>query len=133
MLFLLVMEVLNALIRKADSWLPLQPIGIQLPHRASFYANNLVMFISPSVQDLQITHNILALFYDSSGLGCNLANCHMVTIRSTEDKTALGTSIFPCQTMEFPNKYLGIPLSVTRLPKTALQPLLDRVVDKLPI
>jgi hypothetical protein len=30
-------------------------------------------------------------------------------------------------------KYLGIPLLVSKLPKSALQPLLDRVMDRLPI
>jgi hypothetical protein len=30
-------------------------------------------------------------------------------------------------------KYLGIPLSVKKVPKSAWQPLVDRVADKLPI
>jgi hypothetical protein len=35
--------------------------------------------------------------------------------------------------VEFPIKYLGVPLSLTKLPKLALQPLLDRAADRLPI
>jgi hypothetical protein len=42
------------------------------------------------------------------------------------------TSIFPCQTMDFPIRYLGIPLGVSKLPKIAWQLLLDRVGDQLP-
>jgi hypothetical protein len=34
--------------------------------------------------------------------------------------------------MEFSLKYLGISLSVRKLPKAALQPLVDRAADKLP-
>jgi hypothetical protein len=30
-------------------------------------------------------------------------------------------------------KYLGIPLAVSKLPRSTLQPLVDKVVDKLPI
>jgi hypothetical protein len=45
----------------------------------------------------------------------------------------LATSVFPCQKTTFPIKYLRIPLSVSRLPRSALQPLLDKVTDKLPI
>jgi hypothetical protein len=30
-------------------------------------------------------------------------------------------------------KYLGIPLSVSKLPKSTVQPLLDRAMDRLPI
>jgi hypothetical protein len=51
MLFLLVMELLNALIEKAHCWSFLQSLGTRLPHRAS-YANDLVLFISTSAQDV---------------------------------------------------------------------------------
>jgi hypothetical protein len=51
MLFLLVMELLNALIEKAHCWSLLQSLGTRLPHRAS-YANDLVLFISTSAQDV---------------------------------------------------------------------------------
>jgi hypothetical protein len=40
---------------------------------------------------------------------------------------------FLYQVVDFPMKYLGIPLSVKKLPKSAWQPLVDRVTDKLPI
>jgi hypothetical protein len=33
--------------------------------------------------------------------------------------------------VEFPIRYLGIPLSITKLPKTAWQYLIDSVADKL--
>jgi hypothetical protein len=40
-------------------------------------------------------------------------------------------TFFQCQKVDFPIKYLGLPLSTTKLPKSALQPLIDRIVDKL--
>jgi hypothetical protein len=46
MLFLLVMEVLNALICKAEDWSLFKPLGVQaITHRASFYANDLAWFV----------------------------------------------------------------------------------------
>jgi hypothetical protein len=40
MLFLLVMEALNALIMKADNWSLLQPLGVNaIPHHTAVYAN----------------------------------------------------------------------------------------------
>jgi hypothetical protein len=33
--------------------------------------------------------------------------------------------------VQFPTKYLGIPLSTHKLPKVALQPMVDKVADKL--
>jgi hypothetical protein len=41
-------------------------------------------------------------------------------------------TLFPCQLMHFPCKYLGIPLSVQKLKKVKLLPLVDMVVDRLP-
>jgi hypothetical protein len=41
--------------------------------------------------------------------------------------------VFPCQAASFPIRYLGMPLSVSKLPKSALQPLLDDMADRLPV
>jgi hypothetical protein len=40
--------------------------------------------------------------------------------------------VMECQLAPFPVKYLGIPLSVRRLPSEAFQPVVDRLADKLP-
>jgi hypothetical protein len=120
MLFLLVMEALNALLRKADEWNLFHRLGVQaINYRASTI-------------NLQLFRDIFSLFEGASGLGCNIAKCQMVPIRCDEAQVELATSMFPCQLMEFPLKYLGIPLSVHKLPKAALQPLVDCAVDKLP-
>jgi hypothetical protein len=39
---------------------------------------------------------------------------------------------FPYQIVSFPMKYLGIPLSIAKLLRSALQPLVDTVADRLP-
>jgi hypothetical protein len=54
MLFVLVMEVLNSLIKKADhcAALALLP-GQVVVHRASLYADDLVVLLSPRTEDLQ--------------------------------------------------------------------------------
>jgi hypothetical protein len=132
MLFLLVMEVLNALIRRAGGWSLLQPLGARLPHRASFYVDDLVVFLTPSAPDLQMACCILELFHDASGLGCNMVKCQMVPIRCTDDQVAEATNTFPCQIVAFSVKYLGITFPDGQaVPDT--QHLLDMVVDNLPI
>jgi hypothetical protein len=50
-----------------------------------------------------------------------------------EEQTRLALNSFPCQQSDFLLKYLGIPLSVTNLPKSALQLLADKVADRLPV
>jgi hypothetical protein len=44
MLFVLVMEVMDALIRKADEWAPFSQLGVQaLKHHTSLYADDFIM------------------------------------------------------------------------------------------
>jgi hypothetical protein len=38
-------------------------------------------------------------------------------------------AIFPSQVVELPMKYLGIPLTIRKVPKSALQPLVDKVAN----
>lgn len=40
---------------------------------------------------------------------------------------------FPCEVKTFPCKYLGLPLSIMKLRKGDIQPLIDAVAGKLPM
>jgi hypothetical protein len=40
--------------------------------------------------------------------------------------------LFPCIEVAFPFKYLGLPLSVKKLPKNTFLELIDKIADKLP-
>jgi hypothetical protein len=134
LLSVLVMEVLGALIRKADEWGLFQPLGLRsIPFRASFYADDLVLFISPRVQGLQQLRQIFDILEDASGLGCNVNKCQMAAIRCDDSQKQLASSTFPFQQVNFPIKYFGMPLSTSKLPRSALQPLLDKATDKLPV
>jgi hypothetical protein len=73
------------------------------------------------------------MFQGASGLRHNPSKCQMAPIRCEEGDIQLATNIFPCQLVDFPIKYLGIPLALRKLPKSALQPLVDKVADKLPM
>jgi hypothetical protein len=76
MLFLLVMEVLNGLIWKEYSWSLWHPLGVRgLAHRASFYADDLILFISLVAHDLQHARSLLSLFEQAFGLSCNFSKC----------------------------------------------------------
>jgi hypothetical protein len=41
-------------------------------------------------------------------------------------------SSFPCQRTEFPISYLGVPLSMFKLPRSSLQPIVDKMAGTLP-
>jgi hypothetical protein len=62
MLFLLVMEMLNALIRKAEEWSLFQLLGVHaIPHLTPMYTDDLIMFLSLVASDLQMARNIFTL------------------------------------------------------------------------
>jgi hypothetical protein len=44
----------------------------------------------------------------------------------------LTMELFPSQVVNFPIHYLGVPLLVTKLPRSAWKPLLDKAADHLP-
>jgi hypothetical protein len=132
MLFLLVMEVLNVLIRKDGTWSLFKPLRVNgIAHPSSFYTDDLVWFVAPDQKDLQLAYTILSLFEECSGLGCNLNKCQLAPIRCTPEQVTLATSLFPCQLVEFPVKFLGIQPAVSKLSRSALEPLLDRIADRL--
>lgn len=82
--------------------------------------------MSPSERDLNMLKIILSLFEGASGLACNVSKTQVVPTRCQEEE-----QFFPCVIAAFPVKYLGIPLSVTKMPKSALRPLVEKMADRL--
>jgi hypothetical protein len=133
MLFLLVMEVLGAVFRPEDAWSLLQSLIMRsITYCVSLYADDMVLFPAPRHQDLQAAWEILQIFEDAYGLGCNMVKCQMAPIRCSEEQINLAMTFFPCQKLDFLIKYLGLPMSTTKLPRSAPQPLADRITNKLP-
>jgi mannosylglycoprotein endo-beta-mannosidase len=133
MLFILVMDVLGHMIAKATSeglLLPLSARGIQ--HRISIYADDVALFLRPEAGDISTTMDILNLFGEASGLKTNLQKSNVLPIRCGEFETATIQHLLPCPLSEFPCKYLGVPLSLRKLTKEQVQPIIDRIADQLP-
>jgi hypothetical protein len=134
MLFLLIMEVLDSLIHKANSWNLFQDLRISsIPFHTSLYADDLVIFIRLEEQDIRLIWDIFSIFTEALGLACNLTKSQLALIRCLEHQVSLATSIFPCSVVSFPLKYLDVPLSITKLPRSAWQPLIDHITDRLPV
>jgi hypothetical protein len=134
MLFVIVMEALNSLIREADRRAALTPLPRRaISHRASLYADDLVILIAPMAHDLNCVQQILTLFAGSSGLVTNIEKCVASPIRCTGETIAAIQEVFPCVVAPFPCKYLGIPLSLRRLRRSEEQALVDKVTARIPI
>jgi hypothetical protein len=76
------------------------------------------MFLVPSTPDLELARGILKIFESASGLACNMSKCQLAPIHYEAGHIELATQFLPCLVANFPLRYLGIPLSVTILPKT---------------
>jgi hypothetical protein len=97
MLFLLVMEVLHALIRKVDDWSLLRRLGVWCIQLCILiYADDLVLFVQPDHNELQLTKEIFNIFEGASGLGYNLAKCRLSPIKCSKEQRLLAMTAFPC-------------------------------------
>ena len=56
----------------------------------------------------------------------------MLPIRCTEENLAPIQNLLPCEVLDFPCKYLALPLTIKTLIKEQVQPIIDRVADQLP-
>ena len=126
------MEVLNSFLKKADALGLLLPLDVRVKDRVFLYADDVVLFIRPNQQDLILVKAILDLFARVSGLKTNIDKCHFSPIQCNLEDTITLLRHFPGRIDPFPTKYLGIPLSLKKLQKKDLQPLIDKVNDRLP-
>jgi hypothetical protein len=99
---------------------------------ASLFADDVVDFFSRVEFDLRVVKGVLTLFEGAYGLAANLSKIHVYHINYSDEQISLVRSIPSCSIAEFPCTYLGVPLSINRIPKAALQPLVDKVARRLP-
>ena len=125
LLFVLAMEVLNALFKRAGSHDLLLKLDPLIVDRLFLYAEDVVLFAAADQKDLVLTRGILELFAADAGLHTNLDKCLIAPIQCNLDATITLLKYFPAKLSPLPIKYLGIPLSVGQLRKSDLQPLVD--------
>jgi hypothetical protein len=95
---MIVMEALNSIIREADRREALSPLAGQvIHHRASLYADDLVMFLAPVPEDLTCLRRILDAFAGASGLITNLEKCVISPIHCSDTMISEVQQIFTCQ------------------------------------
>jgi len=131
LLFVIVMEALNALFRLADSMGLLRSLHHKIKERVFLYADDVAIFLTANRQDLVMLRTILDIFAGTSGLRTNLAKCLISPIWCDLESTVTLLTNFPATVEPFPIRYLGIPLGITSLTKNDLQPLVDRVANRL--
>lgn len=103
--------------------------GDAIKYRASIYADDLVIFLAPTANDFSCIRNILELFAGASGLS---DKCTITPIRCSADAIQAMQDVFPYRIQDFPTKYQGAPLSLSRLSRADEQVLVDAVAARIP-
>lgn len=88
------------------------------------------MFSTPQQQDIDMLMGILHAFGEASGLCANMHKSSIMPICCTNEYKMRVQDTMECGIADFPCKYLGLPLSLYRLTKTDLQPLMGLDVPK---
>jgi hypothetical protein len=133
MLFILVMDVLNSLVLKALEQDLLQPlIRGGREQRISLYANDVVLFLQPRLEELSLVKEILRVFGEASGLVTNISKCSFTPITCGDRQVQIVQQFFPCSMVQLPCKYLGLPLGIKKLPRTVFYQLIVGIADRLP-
>jgi hypothetical protein len=133
MLFILVMDVLNSLVLKASEQDLLQPlIRGGRGQRISLYADDVVLFLQPHLEELALVKEILRVFGEASGLVTNISKCSFTPITCGDQQVQIVQQFFPCSMVQFPCKYLGLPLRIKKLPRTVFYQLIEGIADRLP-
>jgi hypothetical protein len=108
MLFILVMDVLCYLIKKAAVGGLLEPLTRNSDHsRISLYADDVVIFLHPVTSDVVTIMDILRIFGEASGLKTNMAKSSIFPIRCATENLDTIHNLLPCVVASFPCKYLG--------------------------
>lgn len=133
MLFILVMEPLQRLFQIATSEGLLSPRHTRVAGlRVSLYVDDAAVFVKPNKEEVGVVAQILDIFRQASGLIINRAKCAVYPIRCENvDLTEVITE-FQCQTLSFACKYLGLPLHFKQPRRVDIQPLLDKMANRLP-
>jgi hypothetical protein len=133
MLFILTMDVLGFMISKAEAAGLLKPLASRtLQHRVSINVDDVVIFLHPVAEGISLVMSILQVFGEASGLRNNTQKSSVLLIRCSDNKKVVVQQFLPCDLLEFPCQYLGLPLSLTKITRDQLHPIIDKIVDYLP-
>jgi hypothetical protein len=133
MLFILAMNVLDFMISRTEAEGLFKPLtSSTLQHRVSFYADNVVLFLHPVAEDISLVTAILEVFGEASGLCNNVQKSSVFPIRCSDNEKTVVQQFLPCELLDFPCRYLGLPLSLKKLTRLQLQPIIDKIADQLP-
>jgi len=95
------------------------------------YADDTILFSKAKDSVLENLKCILMWYEQVSGMRINFHKSEMVPINLEADEVHRLAHIFSCPVGKFPIKYLGIPLHFDNLTRDDIQPLVDKIMNKI--
>jgi hypothetical protein len=132
MLFILAIDPLQKILQLAAERGVLHPISLRSKGiKASLYADDAAIFVSPRKQDIASLKEILNFFGDTSGLCTNHQKTEVFPISC--DGADLDDILegFPATVKSLPCRYLRLPLHLKKMRHVDFLPLIDKVGGKL--
>ena len=124
-LFLLVADVLQALIKQASS--VRNPLDPRCPCPVLQYADDTLILLRGELSDVRNLKVILDQFSAATGLHINFHKSTVVPMHMGEDLIPQCIDVLGCRREGFPQAYLGLPLSCEKLRVSAFDPYICKV------
>jgi hypothetical protein len=132
-LFIIVMELLNSLFKELviNGVLHLHPKCKHPQITHLLFADDLVVFTKPTIDNIQCILSTLKIFHSITGLQINLAKSNILVagLSPLEMKDIINFS--GLQELPRNSFYLGLPLITSRLSKQDCMPLFEKIIEKL--
>ncbi|WVZ91592.1 hypothetical protein U9M48_037742 [Paspalum notatum var. saurae] len=133
LLFVLAMDCLNRLIEQAVEAGALKRLELsQVKYHCSLYADDVILFASPTLLEASALKSLLHSFGVASGLSANLSKCSVTPISVPADDLVPVANALDYTMVDFPITYLGLLLSSSVLSRSQLHKLVDVVANRLP-
>jgi hypothetical protein len=107
----------------------MHPIRDDIPPATIQYADDTLILAMASPLAAQKLKRILQDFANATGLQINFPKITLITMNVNSNQTQLIANALGTAINSFPQTYLGLPLSPTKLPQSTFQPLID-IIDK---
>lgn len=130
MLFTIAIAPLHWLFAKACSVGALNNLRLPPQLRASLYADDTALFVSPNTADIETTKQILLLLRSASGKA-NVQKSVFLPIACEDINLQQLLQNFQVATGQFPCKYLGLPLNFKNITRADVQPTLNKLASML--
>jgi Reverse transcriptase (RNA-dependent DNA polymerase) len=127
-LFNIVMDVLAIWIQRLNDNRILKPIYTGC-RSYLLYADDTLIFVQPTAQQLNLLKILLDTFGNISGLKINMQKSKLLVTSHQVQQLA---NLIQCKPATFPLKYLGLPLSDKRITRQYFKHLIDSIQDALP-